>query len=291
MRHLVGEPVKFRGFTLVELAIVLMIVGIIAVMTLGATSTALNVQRAEATRSKMRSVETALANFVAVNRRLPCPASGQLNAGTELGAPGTAVSDPCGSQRHGVVPWTSLGLSAADGEDAWGTRLTYRVDTVLTRPNAMDMSMCDPAGAHPAPPTDGLAPARISCDINCSAGALASCVTPTAFLAGRGLEVRDSVGGTILMNPAAGPATGAAYVLISHGENRAAGYDGSGNLLSGAATVGTAELHNAADAVPPAYYVDAPANFSTTNARFDDFVIRPTVMAVAQRAYLGPRSH
>lgn len=283
-----------RGFTLVELAIVLVIVGIIAVMTLTFTTTSLNVQRNEVTRVKIRAVETAIVNFVAVNRRLPCPALGTQptgpTAGLEIRNAVAPQDDPCGSQQHGVIPWVALGLTVDDGQDAWGGRLTYRVDPVLTRDNAMDMSQCDPAGQNLTPGTDGLTPARTVCGA-CTSVTLNMCVPPAEFLDGRGLTIRDGVGGAILMDPAGTPATGAAFFLVSHGENRGGGYSPAGTLLAAAPALGTAEAHNAANLLPPSYYVDAPTNYSTTNARFDDIVARPTVISVVQRAFLGPRSH
>lgn len=278
-----------RGFTLVELTIALVIVALIGGVFVSVSVALLDQQRTAATRAKLTAIDAALVSFVAINRRLPCPADGTLATGAEVFG---TQDNPCTNQSAGVVPWAALGLTAADIEDGWGIRITYRMDPYLARTNAMDMSNCDPAGTG-TPSSSGTPPKTICATASgtCSAATLANCVKPLDFLAGKGVEVRDSVSGTAVMNPAATPSTGAAYLLISHGENQAGGYGSSGALSASAkGIVGTNEEHNRADA-SQSYYVDAPQNFSDSLARFDDFVARPSIISVIQRAHLGPRSH
>lgn len=270
-----------RGFTLAELSIVLIIMSLIGGIFLPMMFSVMDGQRAVTTRAKLAAIDAALVSFVAVNRRLPCPADGRLNAGTE--------TSPC-TNLYGVVPWVALGLSAQDIEDGWGNRITYRVDTKLTAPDAMNMSACDPAGRN----IPQLAAPYVTCTPSsgvCSSLTLENCVKPQSFLAGKGIEVKDSVSGQTIMNPAADPATGAAYVLISHGENQAGAYNNSGALMGSVKDgTGANEAHNSA-ALAQSYYVDKPQIFSSDGTRFDDFVLRPSVISVAQRAHLGPRSH
>lgn len=283
---------RARGFTLVELSIVLVILALIAGSLFGLSSAMMNIQRGETTRAKLKVIDAALVSFVAINKRLPCPANGTLMTG------GEDLAAPCTNQATGVVPWSVLGLSASDIEDGWGTRITYRIDPYLARtssgghPNPMDMSLCDPAGTMliASVPTNG-APPRSTCGIagSCVAANLSLCVTPALFLSGKGLEVRDAVAGTVLMDPATN--TGAAYVLISHGENRSGGYSDGGMILAATTAVeGTSETQNRAD-TSLGYYVDAPQKFAADATRFDDYVLRPSLISVIQRAHLGPRSH
>lgn len=280
---------RARGFSLVELTIVLIIIGLVGGILVSMAITMGDGQRAATTRAKLVAIDAALVSFVAINRRLPCPADGSLAAGVEVFG---TQDNPCANQSRGVVPWVTLGLSAADIEDGWGTRITYRLDPYLARTNAMDMSMCDPAGTGTAITAD--IPARPKCAVtggNCTAATLNFCVKPRDFLVGKGIEIRDAVGGVVLMNPLADPSTGAAYALISHGENRAGGFNDSGLLLESVKGVeGVNETQNRAD-TSLAYYVDAPQRFSSDASRFDDFVVRPSVISVIQRAHLGPRSH
>jgi hypothetical protein len=104
-----------------------------------------------------------------------------------------------------------------------------------------------------------------------------------------------NVAGTVLMNPATtAPHTGAAYVVVSHGESGGGGYLTSGTL--GASTVGdgTEEQKNYATGLYVAassYFVDDSLNETTTATHFDDLVSRPSLLAVITKAGLGPRSH
>jgi prepilin-type N-terminal cleavage/methylation domain-containing protein len=271
---------RSRGFTLVELALVLIIMALMGGAIVSVTFSLRDTQRAVTTRAKLAAIDAAIVSFVAVNRRLPCPANGQLNTGTEM--------SPC-QNPSGVVPWVALGLAAQDIEDGWNNRISYRIDTLLGGPDGMNMSGCDPAGT--GIPT-AIAP-NITCTLitgPCSSAVLTNCVEPQRFLSKKGLEIKDAIGGTPLMNPDAVPATGAAYVLFSHGENQAGAFSPEGVMASAIGVTGTIEAFNSA-ATPPAYYVDTPQVFTDTASRFDDFVLRPSVLTVIQRAYLGPRSH
>jgi len=157
----------------------------------------------------------------------------------------------------------------------------------LTRTNGMDMSWCDPAGTA----ASAVAPNNL-CDAACTSANLALCVTPTQFLAGKGLLIQNAAG-TILMDPATGQ--GAAYILISHGENREGAYS-QGGVLQGptGSSVGTEEANNRNNTnlrLPPNYYVDADFNGSDSTNHFDDLVLRPSIISVASKAQLGPRAH
>lgn len=108
------------------------------------------------------------------------------------------------------------------------------------------------------------------------------------------------------MNPAEDLATlkstGAAYVVISHGENREGAYNSEGipQAFSGADS-GTQEELNFASigyspTCPPSpgatcYLVDDFPSYPEGNRHFDDFVLRPSILAVATKAQLGPRAH
>lgn len=285
-----------KGFSLVELAIALAIIALVLVLFIGASSGFISSKRNEVTMTKLKAIENAIALFVAQNKRLPCPADGTISAGTV----GSGVEDrggggDCnGNQSNGVVPAITLGMSEADVLDGWNNRITYRVYSgvgvigSLTKNNGMDMSWCDPAGtAGSAFGADNL------CDPSCTSANLGVCVRPSQFLAGKGLQIQN-VAGTILMDPASG-GQGAAYVLISHGDNQGGAYSQNGTLLGSAgAQSGTQELLNnngVALRAPPNYYVDSDYNGSDTVNHFDDLVLRPSIISVASKAQLGPRAH
>jgi len=285
------------GFTLVELAITLVIIALILVLFIGASSGFISSKRNEVTSLKLKAIENAIALFVAQNKRLPCPADGSISSGTAFsgmeqrdGATGDCL--PIGTpQINGVVPALTLGLSEADVLDGWNNRITYRVysngNGSLTRTDGMDLSWCDPAG------TAGVAlGANQLCNPACTSAALANCVTPTQFLANKGLRIQNAAG-IPLMDPATGQ--GAAYVLISHGDNSGGAFSMTGTLQGPVGPqIGTEEAFNSNGTnlrLSPNYYVDSGYNSSDTTDHFDDLVLRPSIISVASKAQLGPRAH
>jgi len=94
------------------------------------------------------------------------------------------------------------------------------------------------------------------------------------------------------MDPLGTPANGAAFVLISHGENQSGAFSSGGTLLPASnAQEGTDEAPNRADQAILAVYIDASKRYENTANHFDDLISRPSVMTVINRALLGPRAH
>lgn len=285
------------GFTLVELAIALVIIALVLVLFIGASSGFISSKRNEVTSLKLKAIENAIALFVAQNKRLPCPADGSISSGTAFsgmeqrdGATGDCL--PLGTpQINGVVPALTLGLSEADVLDGWNNRITYRVYSnvpgSLTRTDGMDMTWCDPAGT-----AGGALGVNQLCNPACTSAALANCVTPTQFLANKGLRIQNAAG-IPLMDPAAGQ--GAAYVLISHGDNSGGAFSMTGTLQGPVGPqIGTEEAFNSNGTnlrLSPNYYVDSGYSGSDTTNHFDDLVLRPSIISVASKAQLGPRAH
>lgn len=274
-----------RGFTLIEIAVVLFILGVLIAMAAAVTRGVSAAQRRSLTATKMATVDAALVQYVQQKRRLPCPADGTLaSTANNVGKEGAIGVAGCTNEQNGVIPWWDLGLSENDITDGWERRLTYRIDPALALNNALDMSLCDPAGGIVAGPASSCAA--------CTAATIATCTAPSAFLQAKGLEVR-SVGGTVLMNPNPGapPYNGAAYVLISPGESGGGGYMGSGALAGTTSVDGTEEKKNYANLVMQPYYVDDTLSESPGATHFDDIVSRPSLLSVVTKAGLGPRSH
>lgn len=184
------------GFTLIEMAIVLAIIGILVSGGLLAVSPVIENAKISETNQRLDRIEQALIVHVIRNGCLPCPATG-ATANTTAGV-GQAVDDAayasgcadnnCAS-RQGVVPWINLGLSEADATDAWGSRISYAVTFTAGTANltqTSDMVRSPPAG-YPS----------------------------------GNLEVQNNSNVEVT-----GGANGdrAAYVLISHGPNRAFGF-------------------------------------------------------------------
>jgi prepilin-type N-terminal cleavage/methylation domain-containing protein len=272
---------KARGFTLVEMAIVLVIIGMIVALFASVTTTLLSSQRRQTTANRLAGVDAALVQFVTQSQRLPCPALG-TRASTDPLA-GTEAT-PCASQTNGVVPWRALGLGEQDATDGWGRRITYRVNPPLTGVSGMSMYWCDPAGA-------AVVAAGSACTSVTTPCVGTACVSPLIFLTNKGLQVRRKDGVTIIMDPTSPAVTGAAYVLVSPGETGGGGYTNAGMLAPTTTTDGTQELKNYASLDLQPYYVDDEISDGAGASHFDDVVLRPSVLNVVTRAGLGPRAH
>ena len=244
-------------------------------------------------------IDQALANFVAQNKRLPCPAngtiaSGVLNAGVETLVVATGLCNPA-DQHNGVVPWVTLGISESDAADPWNGRITYRVQPALASNllKLMDMSWCDPAGTPTV--VFGLA---LACTPACVG---ATCTNPLSFLYSKGLRVQDGAGDWLnqpapawLGAPAPPPpnSSGAAYVLISHGPTGAGAYNKAGIVQAGSTPAGSNETPNFA-AMPltgATIFIDAAQNASANLTHFDDYLSHPTIATVLGHAGLGART-
>ena len=282
-----------RGFTIIEILVVLIILSMVLAMAAMVTRGVAAGQKRSITTTRLAGIDAAIVNFVAVQKRMPCPADGTLasaanNAGVEI-TPNAA--NGCTAQANGVVPWRTLGLNEQDATDGWERRMTFRTDPQLGKTDnggGMNMSACDPAGT-------GAVAAGNSCNSLCTSSALASCTPPLAFISGKGLTVKNFAGTANVMDPTPGVNTGAAYVVISHGETGGGGFLNTGVLFAGTTVDGTAEGNNYANlAYTPAvsFYVDDSINDNAGAAtHFDDIVSRPTILTVVNKAGLGPRAH
>jgi prepilin-type N-terminal cleavage/methylation domain-containing protein len=112
-----------RGFTLVEMAIVLMIVGLLLGGLLVPLSAQMEQRNNSDTQKALSEIKEAIIGYALVNGHLPCPAKASL----VTGSPGAGTAD-C-TQTTGVVPWATLGTIETD---AWGRRFTYTATSVFT---------------------------------------------------------------------------------------------------------------------------------------------------------------
>lgn len=120
------------GFTLIELAIVLLIVGLLLGGVLATLSTQLEQQRVSETRKALEEIKEALLGYAMANGRLPCPASTTSN-GAESFVPitGNATNGNCSNFYDGFVPAVTLGVTPVDDQgyviDGWRNRIRYAV--------------------------------------------------------------------------------------------------------------------------------------------------------------------
>jgi prepilin-type N-terminal cleavage/methylation domain-containing protein len=111
-----------RGFTLAELAIVMLIIALILGGILIPLGTQVQSKRIADTQKTIEEIKEALIGFAVINKRLPGPAISATN-GIEKGA--CAVPVTC----TGFIPWTTLGVNKFD---AWGKMIRYSVTPSFT---------------------------------------------------------------------------------------------------------------------------------------------------------------
>jgi prepilin-type N-terminal cleavage/methylation domain-containing protein len=137
---------RLRGFTLIEVAIVLVVIGLVVSGGLFAVSPVLQSAKISETKQKMARVETALQAYVISNSCLPCPAvgttaSGGANAGRSQGTASGFYTTGCEATGcvllGGVVPWNTLGIAEDEASDGWGRRFTYKLGAGITATSSM----------------------------------------------------------------------------------------------------------------------------------------------------------
>ncbi|MFA5372301.1 MAG: prepilin-type N-terminal cleavage/methylation domain-containing protein [Sideroxydans sp.] len=207
---------RIHGFTLVEMAMVLMIVGLLLGGLVPTISAQMETQRISETRRQMNEIRDALLGYAVINGRLPCPAQATLATGGSNAGREATTGNSCACQSGGtntiattsgvacaytsitgVLPWATLGISESD---AWSRRYTYRVTSSFADQIGATATECSPT--IPAPTASSFA--------LCSAG------TP---------DVRVVSGGNFV-------AENVPVVFISHGKNGKGAYVGDGTQLA-----------------------------------------------------------
>lgn len=227
------------GFTLVEMAIVLVIVGLLLGGLLMPLSTQVEQRRIAETQKALEEIKEALLGFAIANGRLPCPAPATLATTNPLAGlePSPIVGGAVGcTNAAGVLPWATLGVGETD---SWGNRYTYRV----TREFARTISQTTFAGGCVPPSNPTLAAFAL-----CSQGDM------TILSTGGGSTLAATI-----------PA-----VIISHGKNGNGAYNSQGTQV----TVG-ADADQLDNQLTAAGTATANNNFisKTPTATYDDLTL------------------
>ena len=244
--------IKNRAFTLVELAIVILIIGLIAGMGVSTAREMIDAANLTATQNRIDTVEKALLSFWKKNGRMPCPAditlaNSHANYGIEATGSDTctggaiAANFPAATSFYkaaeGAVPVITLGLPKDFVYDGWGHRIAYAVTPTFTRPYAST---------------------RIQLRNSI-------CLVDTA------IKIADIAGGN--------RSTSAVYALVSYGKNGHGSYS-SGSTRLNVGSSNADELINchctsaAANSTYDGNYVQRSQNLNSGNQAnyFDDIV-------------------
>ncbi len=133
-----------KGFSLVEIAIVVVVLSIIVFPMVEYLSTIDRVDKYKETRAKIRAIQDALSNYYKTNENstLPAPADIRLSLDNEIVgkiSPSQAfvtLNDQGQNVFYGAVPVADLGLSINYLVDAWGNKFSYYVSQISTASNA-----------------------------------------------------------------------------------------------------------------------------------------------------------
>ena len=231
------------GFTLVELAVVVVIIGIMATAGLAALNSQLASANISVTKKKQEAIKDALITYLGKNKRLPCPAID--NTGNESRI---ATNTPANCTGYfGLLPYAELGLSKSVALDGWDNFFSYAVSQQWT----LTYSASTPV-----------------------AGGKSSNVSTAAF------NVTDAGALPVFDRPiAANAATTlvvtAAVFVVSHGKNVLGAFTtkGTQTVLPAA---GTDEFSNAVNpntwALPVAFYQREYTDIDVPTGAFDDVV-------------------
>ncbi|MDR2625505.1 MAG: prepilin-type N-terminal cleavage/methylation domain-containing protein [Zoogloeaceae bacterium] len=111
-----------RGFTLLELSVVLLILALLLGSLILPLSAQHEARQWRAAAEGLSEIQSALLGYAILHGHLPCPdASGDGVAADSCAAP---------PAQEGLLPFKSLGMH--DGRDPWGARWRYRADASFT---------------------------------------------------------------------------------------------------------------------------------------------------------------
>ncbi|MDH3288089.1 MAG: type II secretion system GspH family protein [Betaproteobacteria bacterium] len=148
-----------RGFTIIELAVTMVVIAILLGSILVPLNTQVESRKYDETQRVLERAREALLGFAAANGRFPCPASATSNGAEHVVSVALGTCDPTVSAppvNAGFLPAATLGLAPVDGQgyavDAWGltpyNRIRYAVSSQTVN------GVANPFTALPNPPTN-----------------------------------------------------------------------------------------------------------------------------------------
>lgn len=123
------KPSPEAGFSLLELAIVLVILGMIGSLSLPLLTAHKTRTALLKTQAHQTYVVSALAAYVEKNRRFPCPGEAH-KGGDQFGL----AQESCRRDKaRGIIPFKTLGISEIYARDGFTRLMTYVIEPELTK--------------------------------------------------------------------------------------------------------------------------------------------------------------
>ncbi len=160
-----NKSLEQKGFTLIEVAVVLVVVGLLLGSILGPLASQERNRKIKLVETSIEEIKEALIGYAAINGNLPCPAPASYNpappaaeVSRESRAAGAGLTDCL--VEHGYVPSITLNINGLYNPDKiyvdpWGTPYYYSLNDIGTWEYAKTISpsspvptfnICDTAG-------------------------------------------------------------------------------------------------------------------------------------------------
>lgn len=120
---------KDSGFSLIELSVVLLIIGLLLITSFEGSKYFLIQNHVKATNVKLNAIQRAIEIYVRRTGHLPCPAPLMATSGNSDCSPNSAkgIFGTSGTILVGGVPYRDLDLTADLSHDSWGGKFVYSV--------------------------------------------------------------------------------------------------------------------------------------------------------------------
>jgi prepilin-type N-terminal cleavage/methylation domain-containing protein len=238
------KNISNKGFSLIELSIVIVIVGILLAGAVSLGTASLGAAKVTDTEKKMATIQNALQLYFEVHGYLPCPSDPRIAIGAAGFGDEDCASPPIDSLNvlGGGVPTVALNLPTSYAFDGWGNRFSLFFDVHCSDGSSSNWAA---SGATISP-----------------AGAYCTKTSATSVF-----TINDA-NAHLVTNTAV-------YILISHGKNGQGAWNRGGTARNLPITAGTKEKANSdATGAATVTYIDAPNNDGDVTASYFDDIVR-----------------
>jgi prepilin-type N-terminal cleavage/methylation domain-containing protein len=247
---------KNNGFTLAELATVMVIIGLLLGGLLSSLPSQINSQRIKATTEQLNEIKQALIGFAIANGRLPCPATA-----ASLGVESPVGGGDCTNPFDGFVPAKTLGIANVDAAglvvDSWGGT-SGRIRYAVTRANSCAFTTLN--GLHAIASGAVFTSPSAACGPNSPGLQNLSSLSPNLNVCASATGITPTTCGAAAANRLTNQAVAVIYSVGPNGATGGTGIDESANPNPNGGS---------ADAV---FVYHTPTETGAPNGAFDDIV-------------------